>query len=192
MAKLYFRYGAMGSGKSLNLLSVAFNYQERNQNVLILTSAVDDRYGINKIKSRVGIEKEAKSISEETNIYDLFIKENTINKISCVLVDESQFLKKHHIIQLSDIVDLYDTPVICYGLRSSFTLEPFEGSMYLMTISDCIEELKTVCWCGKNANINARVVDNKITTTGEQIQIGGNESYVSLCRKHFKEGKIKK
>jgi len=192
MAKLYFRYSSMNAGKSLDLLKTAYNYEERQQNVLILTSALDVRYGINKIKSRVGLEKEAKSISEDTNICDIFIKENSINKINCVLVDESQFLKKHHIMQLTDIVDLYDTPVICYGLRSDFKNDPFEGSSYLMAISDTIEELKTVCWCGKKAIINARVVDNKITTTGEQIQIGGNESYVSLCRKHFKEGKIKK
>lgn len=190
MAKLYFRYSAMNAGKSLDLLKTAYNYEERGQKVLIFTSALDNRYGTSKIKSRVGIEKEAISISEDSNIMKIFIEKSKDSEISCVLCDEVQFYKKHHIEELTEIVDKYDTPVICYGLRSDFRLEPFEGSIYLMAIADIIEELKTVCWCGKKATINARIIDGKITTKGEQVQIGGNESYISLCRKHFKEGKI--
>ena len=192
MAKLYFRYSAMNAGKSLDLLKTAFNYEERGQNVLILTSSLDNRYGKNKIKSRVGLEKEAISIDDNSDIISIFKNEVLNKSIDCVLCDEVQFFKKHHITQLTEIVDDYNTPVICYGLRSDFRIEPFEGSIYLMAVADTIEELKTVCWCGKKATINARVVDGKITTTGEQVQIGGNESYISLCRKHFKDGKISK
>lgn len=192
MAKLYFRYSAMNAGKSLNLISTAYNYEERGQDVLILTSNLDDRYGKNKVKSRVGVEREAISIKPETDVSSIFINEQLKKNISCVLVDEVQFFNKQQIKQLTEIVDKYDTPVITYGLRSDFRLEPFEGSTYLMAIADEIEELKTICWCGKKATINARVVDGKITTKGEQVQIGGNESYISLCRKHFKSGEINK
>jgi len=192
MAKLYFRYSAMNAGKSLHLISTAHNYEERNQNVLILTSSIDDRYGNNIVKSRVGIERNATSVGKDVDILYIFMNEQLKKDISCVLVDEVQFFTKQHVKQLTEIVDKYDTPVICYGLRSDFQLEPFEGSTYLMAIADSIEEIKTICWCGKKATINARIVDGKITTTGEQVQIGGNESYISLCRKHFKEGKIKK
>lgn len=190
MAKLYFRYSAMNAGKTLDLLKTAYNYEERGQNVLIFTSSLDNRYGEKKVKSRVGIEKEAIPVDENTDILEIF--ENQEKEISCVLCDEVQFFKKKHIKQLTEIVDKHQTPVICYGLRSDFRLEPFEGSIYLMAIADTIEELKTICWCGKKATVNARIVDGKITTVGEQIQIGGNESYISLCRKHFKQGKISK
>jgi len=192
MAKLYFRYSAMNAGKSLDLLKTAFNYEERGQNVLIFTSGIDVRYGKNKIKSRVGLEKEAISIDDDTDIVSIFINKHLLNQIDCVLVDESQFLSKKHIYQLTEIVDMYNTPVICYGLRSDFRIEPFEGSTYLMAIADSIEELKTICWCGKKATVNARLINGKITTSGEQVQLGGNESYTSLCRKHFKERKVSK
>ena len=188
MAKLYFRYGAMNSGKSIDILKVAFNYEERGQSVLILTSGLDNRYGLNKVKSRVGIERDAYGVREDENILDSF----DYNDYDCVLVDEAQFFTKEQIFQLSDIVDTFNIPVICYGLRADFQNEPFPGSKYLMAISDKIEELKTVCWCGKKATVNARIVNNKIVYDGEQVQIGGNESYVSVCRKHFKEGKFSK
>jgi len=191
MAKLYFKYGTMGSGKSLEILRVAFNYIERGQNILLLTSALDNRDGINKkIKSRTGIEMDAISIDDDTNIIDIFIKSNLLNKINCVLVDESQFLKKIQVEQLSDIVDVYNIPVMCYGLKSDYKIQPFEGSSYLVSMSDVIEEIKSVCWCGKKATINTRILNNEIVKDGNQIQIGGNESYISLCRKHFKEGKL--
>lgn len=192
MAKLYFRYGAMGSGKSIDLLKVAYNYEERGQNVLIFTSSIDDRYGIGKVSSRIGIEKEARIIKNDT---DVLLVTNIVllnEKIDCVLIDEVQFLTKKQIFQLSDIVDYLNVPVICYGLRSDFKLEPFEASKYLMVLADVIEEIPTICWCGKRANVNARILDGKIVKKGEQVQVGGNESYISLCRKHYKEGKIEK
>jgi len=193
VAKLFFKYGAMGCGKSLELLRVAYNYIERNQNILLLTSSLDNRDGISKkIKSRVGVEMGALMVSENTNILELVINEKIKQEIDCVLVDESQFLKKQHIEQLSEVVDKLDIPVICYGLKSDYKIEPFEGSTYLFAMSDNIEEIKSICWCGKKATINARIRDGKISKSGEQIQIGGNESYISLCRKHYKENKISK
>lgn len=191
MSKLYFRYGAMGSGKSLDILKVCFNYKEKGQNTLLLSSNLDNRYGNNIIKSRTGIEMPCISIKEDDNILSIFIEQNLIKKIDCVLVDESQFLKKNQIKQLTEIVDKYDIPVMAYGLRTDFRLEVFEGSLYLLSVADSIEELKTICHCGRKATVNARIVDGKITTKGEQVQIGGNESYISICRKCFKLGKIK-
>ena len=189
MAKLYFRYGAMGSGKSIDLLKVAYNYKERGQNILILTSSLDNRFGNNKIASRIGVSIDAICVDYNTNILELFRNENNKKKIDCVLVDESQFLKKNQILQLSDICDLENVPVIAYGLRSDFKMCTFEGSEALLSISDIIEEVKTICWCGKKAITNARICDGKITTDGEQIFVG-NINYISLCRKHFKEGKL--
>lgn len=193
MSKLYFKYGTMGSGKTLELLRVAYNYIERGQNVLLFTSSLDTRDGINnKIKSRTGLEMNAISITDKTNIIDEYLKEDLINNIKCILIDESQFLKIHHIDQLTDIVDIYNIPVMCYGLNSDYKNLPFEGSSYLTSVSDNIEEIKSICWCGKKATVNSRIFDNKIIKEGDQIQIGGNESYIALCRKHWKEGKIKK
>lgn len=189
MAKLYFRYGAMNSGKSIDIIKVDFNYKERGHNTLILNSSLDNRYGINKVASRIGVEVNAICVNVDTNILELFIKENNKKKINCVLVDEAQFFKKQQIYQLSNIVDDFNVPVICYGLRSDFQLKAFEGSETLFAICDVLEEIKTICWCGHKAIINARVIDGKIVKEGEQIQIGGNESYTSLCRKHYKEGK---
>ena len=187
MAKLFFRYGAMGSGKSAHLLITNFNYIERGMRTLIFTSAKDDRYGKNIIKSRIGIEATAIGINDLTNIFEIVKNSENIN---CVFLDEAQFVSKEHIFQLIEIVDKLNIPVIAYGLRSDFQLNPFIGSSYLMALSDDITELKTICWCGKKAAINARIVDGKISKQGEQIQIGGNESYISLCRKHYKEGII--
>jgi thymidine kinase len=178
----------MGAGKTLDLLKVAYNYEERGKNVLLLTSSFDNRHGLGKITSRTGLNRDAQIISNTENIFD--IVKNT-NNIDCVLIDEAQFLTKKHVMELTDVVDGLDIPVICYGLRSDFILNPFEGSSYLMAIADSIEEIRTICWCGKKANINARISNGEIIREGEQIQIGGNESYISLCRKHFKDGKIK-
>lgn len=189
MAKLFFRYSTMNAGKSIDLLRCNHNYIENNKKTLCFTSAKDDRYGKGKITSRIGISIDAILIYDNTNIYDVVKKEEDI---SCVFVDEVQFLKKEHIFQLSNIVDELNIPVICYGLRSDYMLEAFEGSKYLMTISDQIEEIKTICFECKNkkAIINARIIDGKIITEGDQVIIGGNESYVPLCRKCFKRLKI--
>jgi len=190
MAKLFFRYGTMGSGKSLDLLKVAYNYEENGMGVLILTSKIDDRYGHDIVKSRTGIGKDAIGIGDDDNIYEIIEYKKTImtDRVDCVLVDEVQFFKKKHIYELIKIVDELDIPVICYGLRSDFRLEPFESSKYLMAIADELEELKTICSeCGKKkANVNARFDENgKIVKSGSQIEIGGNDKYRPLCRKCF-------
>jgi len=192
MAKLFFRYGTMGSGKSLDLLKVAYNYEENGMGVIILTSKIDDRYGHDIVKSRTGIGKDATGIGDDDDIYEIIqYKKNIIShRIDCVLVDEVQFFKKKHIHQLVKIVDVMNIPVICYGLRSDFKLEPFESSKYLMAIADEIEELKTICSeCGKKkANVNARFDENgKIVTQGEKIEIGGNDKYRPLCRRCFSD-----
>jgi thymidine kinase len=196
MAKLYFRYGAMGSGKTIDLLKVSFNYKERGQKTLILTSSIDNRYGIGKIKSRIGIEEPAICISNADSILTIFklncIDENNSININCILVDEVQFFNEKQILELSDIVDNYNIPVIAYGLKSDFKQELFPGSKALLSICDVIENIPAICWCGKKATVNARILDNKIVYDGNQILVGGNEQYISLCRKHWKEGKINK
>ena len=178
----------MSSGKSAHLLLTNFNYIERGLKTLIFTSAKDDRYGINKIKSRVGLESDAVGVGDDMNLYE-YIKEK--KDIKCIFLDECQFLTKDQIFQLTDVVDKLDIPVICYGLRSDYTMNVFEGSSYLLALADDISELKTICWCGKKASINARLDNGKITTQGDQILIG-DTNYISLCRKHFKEKKLGK
>jgi len=182
----------MNAGKSLQLLSVAFNYKERSKNVLIFTSDKDNRYGKKVVKSRIGLESDAIPISEDMNISDYISDNHTNEKIDCILVDEAQFLTKEQVIQLSDLVDFENIPVICYGLRTDFQLEAFLGSIYLLTFADEINEIKTVCHCGKKATTNCRVKNGVVVDKGEQISIGGNESYVPLCRKHFKEKNLGK
>ena len=146
MKKLYFRYSTMGAGKSLDLLKTAHNYEERKKNVFLLTSDLDNRFGKKKIASRVGISRESNTFTKETNIFDLIVSSS--QKISCILIDEAQFLTKEQVWQLTDIVDYLDITVIAYGLRSDYLGEPFEGSTYLMTFQDKIEELKTICEFG--------------------------------------------
>ena len=190
MAQLYFRYSTMNAGKSIDLIKVAYNYEERGQTVLALVPAVDDRYGRGVITSRIGVQREATIVRDDTNILELFMKENERKHIDCVLVDESQFLRKHHIEELVEIVDSCNTPVICYGLKNDFRNELFEGSYYLLVDADKIEEIKTICWCGRKATMVARVVDGKIVKSGDQIVVGGNDMYVSLCRKHYNDGRL--
>jgi thymidine kinase len=185
MAKLYFKYSTMNAGKSIDLIRTNFNYLENNKKTLCFTSSRDDRYGVGKIASRIGLSTDAIPIYNNTNVFEIVKNENDI---SCVFVDEVQFLKKEHIFQLSDIVDILNIPVICYGLRSDFKVGVFEGSKYLMAIADNIEEIKTICTeckC-KKAIINAKIIDGKIVSEGSQIQIGGNETYKPLCRKCYK------
>ena len=186
MAKLFFRYSTMNAGKSIDLIRINHNYLENNKKTLCFTSGKDNRYGTGKITSRIGVSIDAISIDDETNIFNI-VKD--YEDISCVFIDEVQFLKKEHIFQLSDIVDNLNIPVICYGLRSDFKLNPFEGSKYLMTIADNVEEIKTICSVcnNKKAIVNARIVDGKIESKGEQVQIGGNETYKPICRKCYKE-----
>jgi len=176
----------MNAGKSIDLIRTNHNYIENNKKTICFTSSKDNRYGKDKITSRIGLSIDAVSIYDETNLYN-YVK--NLTDISCVFVDESQFLSKRHVFQLSDIVDNLNIPVICYGLRSDFMLEPFEGSKYLMTLSDIVEEIKTICFeCKiKKAIVNARILNGKIVTEGEQVQIGGNDIYKPLCRKCYKK-----
>ncbi|WP_130863509.1 thymidine kinase [Bacilliculturomica massiliensis] len=190
MAQLYYRYSTMNAGKSLELIKVAYNYEERGKNVWVLTSAVDDRYGAGQVTSRLGVSRDAVMINDETNILKLFMEADTYKRIDCVLVDECQFLKKHHVQELVEIVDSFDTPVLAYGLKNDFRNELFEGSYYMLVYADKIEEIKTICWCGRKATMVARVVDGKFVKSGEQIVVGGNDMYVSLCRKHYNDGRL--
>lgn len=189
MAKLYFRYGAMGSGKTIDMLKVAYNYEERGQRILVLSPAKDDRYGVGKITTRIGLQRDCVSISEDINLFS-YIK-NMFNKPNAILVDEAQFFTESQIYQLSDVVDYFEIPVICYGLRTDFRLNFFPGSKILMGIADSVEEIKTICECGKKAIINMRFVDGVAVVEGEQICIGGNDTYKSVCRKCYKRYVLK-
>ena len=190
MAQLYFRYSTMNAGKSIELIKVAYNYEERGKNVMTLIPSVDDRYGTGVITSRIGVQREALVVSEDTNILELFIKENEKKKIDCVLVDECQFLTKNHVLELVEIVDSFEVPVLAYGLKNDFRNEMFEGSYYMLIYADKIEEIKTICWCGRKATMVARVVNGHIEKSGQQILVGGNDLYVSLCRKHYNDCRL--
>lgn len=196
MAKLYFRYGAMGSSKSANILMVRYNYEERGQYAVLLKPRTDNRDGEHEIKSRIGLEAPAEYVDEflkeilETWSADSEEYRYHGKKVDAVLIDEAQFLSQEEVDTLSDIVDFYEIPVLCYGLRADFQTHLFPGSRRLMEIADIIEEVPTVCWCGRRAQCNTRYADGKIVREGAQIFLGSNESYVALCRKHYKEGKL--
>ena len=190
MAQLYHRYSTMNAGKSIELIKVAYNYEERGQRVMTLLPAIDDRYGVGVITSRIGIQREAMLVKDDTNILELFLAEKEKGEIDCVLIDECQFLRKHHVEELIEIVDTFNVPVMAYGLKNDFRNQLFEGSYYMLIYADKIEEIKTICWCGRKATMVARVVDGKIVKQGEQIVIGGNDMYVSLCRKHYNDGRL--
>lgn len=183
MAQLYFRYGAMNSGKSIEILKVAHNYEEQNKSVLIFTSAVDDRDEIGYVSSRIGLRREAIPIDPSTDIFGTV--QSQAGRISCVLVDEVQFLNKEQILQLARIVDELNIPVMGFGLKNDFQNELFEGSKYMLLYADKIEEMKTICWfCERKATMNLRVDEQgRPVYTGEQIQIGGNDTYYPVCRK---------
>ncbi len=196
MAKLYFRYGAMGSSKSANILMVRYNYEERGQYAVLLKPRTDNRDGEHEIQSRIGLSAPAEYVDEFlkeiAEFWDDEISEYTYHgkRVDALLVDEAQFLSPEEVDTLSDIVDFYNIPVLCYGLRTDFLNHLFPGSMRLMEIADVIEEVPTVCWCGKRAQCNTRYANGKIVREGAQIMLGSNESYVALCRKHYKEGKL--
>lgn len=196
MAKLYFRYGAMGSSKSANILMVRYNYEERGQYAILLKPRTDDRDGEHKIQSRIGLSAPAEYVNDFLKeISKLWNGKETEylyhgKKVNAILVDEAQFLSPEEVDALSDIVDFYEIPVLCYGLRTDFLNHLFPGSRRLMEIADVIEEVPTVCWCGKRAQCNTRYSNGKIVREGAQIMLGSNESYVALCRKHYKEGKL--
>ncbi|HEY5583902.1 MAG TPA: thymidine kinase [Ruminiclostridium sp.] len=188
MAKLYFRYGAMNSSKTANALMVKYNYEERDQKVLLMKPSTDSRDGKCTIKSRAGLKEECLIINRDSDIYKIvceYIEMNSI--VNCVIVDEAQFLTKSQVYNLTRLVDGQKIPVICYGLRADFKGELFEGSQYLLAWADTIEEIKTICWCGKKAIMNARYQGNTIIKEGEQVEVGGNDRYISLCRAHWHE-----
>ncbi len=189
MAKLFFYYSAMNAGKSTVLLQSAYNYQERGMNTLLLFPAIDNRGPHRKIASRIGLEADAHSFEKEVNLFDFISKQVALDPgIKCVLIDEAQFLTKKQVFQLTDVVDQFDIPVLTYGIRSDFQAEPFEGSTYLLALADTLSEIKTICHCGRKAVMNLRIdSEGRAVKTGEQIDVGGNEKYIAMCRKHFKE-----
>lgn len=189
MTSLYFRYGSMGAGKSIDLLKVNHNYREQGKRTLLFTPIIDVRYGIGKITSRIGISEEANVVDDSFDIYS-FTKDVTDsgNKIFAVLVDEAQFLTKEHVFQLTKIVDQLNIPVMAFGLKNDFSNNLFEGTEALLIYADKIEEIKTICTkekCGRKATMNLRLNNGEPVYEGEQIQIGGDESYIPVCRKHY-------
>lgn len=188
MAQLYFYYSSMNAGKSTSLLQSAYNYQERGMKVQLFTVAFDDRFAEGKIASRIGLQSSADLFTNTSNLFDEVARKHASNKLSCVFIDEAQFLSKKQVKQCLQIVDKLNIPVLAYGLRTDFRGETFTGSHYLLAWADKMNELKTICYCGRKANFVAKVNDKgDIIQEGEQIEIGGNEKYVSLCRKHYCE-----
>lgn len=194
MAKLYFRYGAMNCGKSTNLMQVAYNYEERGMKVIIIKPLIDTKGG-NKVVSRLGIAREVDLLLErDRNVYEEVKKWNEEKfKIDCILVDEAQFFSRHQIDELFEIAVRMDIPVICYGLRTDFQMEGFEGSERLLLLAHSIEELKTICSCGKKAILNGRKVNGKFVFEGEQVAIDreNNVEYESLCGECYLREKMK-
>jgi len=188
MAKLYFYYSSMNAGKSTSLLQSSYNYRERGMNTLLLAPELDDRFGAGKVTSRIGIEAEALTFGRDTDLLALVTRCLEEGPLHCVLVDEAQFLTRDQVFQLGEVTDRLNVPVLAYGLRTDFRGEPFEGSKYLLAWSDNLNELKAICHCGTKATMVVRLdQDGKAVTEGSQIEIGGNDRYVSLCRKHFKD-----
>lgn len=187
MAKLYFRYGVMGSSKSAQALITKFNYEEQGMRVWLIKPAADTRYGKDIVRSRIGLEQPADVITEEMNLFEIFRdREKEFNDV--IIADEAQFLTPEHIEQLRDIVDNYNVPVFCFGLRTDFRTKMFPGSARLFELADSVSELKTVCTCGGKAMVNARIDgEGNVITEGAQIMLGGNESYRPMCYKCWKK-----
>lgn len=184
MAQLYYKYGTMNSGKTIEILKVAHNYEEQGKGVVIMTSALDTRDGFGVVSSRIGMKRKAVAIAEDTDIFR-FIQERP-EKPYCVLIDEAQFLSRHHVYDLARVVDELNVPVMAFGLKNDFRNELFEGSKYLLLLADKIDEIKTICqFCSKKATMVLRTTNGKPVYEGEQIQIGGNETYIPVCRKHY-------
>ena len=188
MAKVYFRYAAMNAGKSTQLLQVRHNYHERHQRTLLLKPHVDNREGEDLIAPRIGnISAKVDAILHpDTRVRELVEQDVAVRgRLDCVLVDEAQFMTAAQVLELCQVADFLDIPVMCYGLRADFRAELFPGSGALMALADDIEELKTICWCGRKATINARILGGHVLREGPQVLVGGNETYTSLCRKHW-------
>ncbi len=189
MAKLYFYYSAMNAGKSTTLLQSAYNYVERGMQVLLFAPSIDDRLGKTAVQSRIGLMQEAIGFNTETDFFEYVMKiKSSLPNLRCILIDEVHFLKKEQIKQLTKITVEFRIPVLCYGLRSDFKGEPFEGSNYLLAWAEELVEIKTICHCGKKATMNLRIdAKGAPIEEGDQVQIGGNESYTSVCMDHFRE-----
>ena len=193
IGKLYFRYGTMGSAKTAMLLTTAYNFEERGMVYMCLKPVVDTREKKNVIRSRIGIERECKWIYPDTDLYEMVkeIFEQTLDVPSWMLVDEAQFLSAEQVDQLARVVDDYGCNIICYGLRTDFKTHLFEGSRRLFEIADSIEEVKSTCSCGRKTIVNARIDGNgEIITEGEQVEIGGNDRYIAVCRKCWRNKRI--
>lgn len=188
MSKIYFYYSAMNAGKSTVLLQSSYNYQERGMNTLVFAPALDTRAGAGKVASRIGLSADARAFTREENLFTITEAEHAKRVLSCVLVDEAQFLTKAQVEQLTDLADRLRLPVLCYGLRTDFLGNLFEGSLWLLAWADNLIELKTICHCGRKATMVLRLdASGAPVKTGAQIEIGGNERYVSVCRRHYKD-----
>ena len=186
MAQLYFKYGAMGSSKTANALMARFNYEERGQKTLLVKPRMDQRDGDHMVHSRIGLEYPCVYFDEMRALSEDALKEN-----ACIIVDEAQFLTREEVRYLTDLVDEHNVPVICYGLRADFKGELFPGSQELLACADIIEEIKTICWCGKKATCNARFdAHGRVLKEGAQVELGANDRYIGLCRKHWKAGDL--
>jgi len=186
MAKLYFYYAAMNAGKSTTLLQADFNYRERGMRTLLFTAAFDDRFEPGKITSRIGLSSHAIAIDSETDLFDEITMERREAEVHCILIDEAQWLTRAQVFQLAAAADELDIPVLAYGLRTDFQAQLFPGSAALLAIADNLIELKAICACGRKATMNLRIDDEGFAVKeGAQIEVGGNERYVALCRRHY-------
>ena len=185
-AKLWFFYGAMGSSKTADALMKRYNYQEKGMNPLLLKPKKENRDGEKIVRSRIGLQSECEYVEDFVSS----LEKGFAPEYDAIIVDEAQFLSKQQVDALAKVVDDYDIPVLCYGLRTDFQTNAFEGSARLLELADELVETSTVCWCGRRARFNARICDGHIVRDGKQVQMGGNGSYVSLCRKHFMLGEI--
>ena len=192
MAQLFFRYGAMSSGKTIEILMVAHNYEAQGRKIALMTSGLDNRSGVGTVASRIGLHRKAIPITSEMNLFEYIKKMNDHDladgdgKLACVLIDEAQFLKRHHVLECAKIVDDFNITVMTFGLKNDFQNHLFEGSENLLIFADKIEEMKTIChYCGHKATMNLRVNNGKPVYEGEQVQIGGDESYYPVCRYHY-------
>ena len=187
MAKLYFKYGAMGSSKTAQALITKYNYEENDLNVWLIKPSADTRDGVGTIRSRIGLQAECEVIAPDVDIFARFLGRQ-VRRCHVIIVDECQFLTPAQIDQLRAIVDEHNVPVLCFGLRTDFQTKLFPGSMRLMELADCIEEIKTMCDCGAKATVNARISDGHIVTEGAQVVLGGNDCYIAMCHRCYKNG----
>ena len=187
MAKLYFKYGAMGSSKTAQALITKYNYEENDMKVWLIKPSADTRDGAETLRSRIGLQAEVDVMTPNVDVYDYFSSQK-VNGCNVVIVDECQFMTPEQIDQLRAIVDDFNVPVLCFGLRTDFLTRLFPGSRRLMELADCIEEIKTMCDCGAKATVNARINDGYIVTEGAQVVLGGNDSYIAMCHKCYVAG----